>query len=149
MSPQGVVGSAFFVASASGTVTAVPAAALIAGVGITITTSGGKASIAATKITLVTKTAAWTVALTTAGKLVTGTNASALAATIKKAATIAWPTGTVILFRQGGAGKLSLTAGATVTFHSATAKVGCRAEYSQISATYLGSNIWTLAGDLG
>ena len=119
------------------------------GTGVAVATTAGKAKLSATTVGIVPKTTSWTAGLTTAGCLVTMTNAGAKTVTLKKHATVAWPTGTVISFRQGGAGQLTVAAGATVTLHTpATFTPKTRVEYSIITVVYIGTNVWTITGDL-
>jgi hypothetical protein len=121
-----------------------------AGAGITLTTAAGITTISVSSaITIVTKATSWTAALTTAGKLVNTTKATALAVTIKKTATIAWPTGTILQFSQGAAGQLTVTAGATVTLQVRSAFTAKTAgEYATITAIKIAANTWRLLGDL-
>lgn len=79
------------------------------------------------------------------------TNASANAVTLPPNATVAIPIGTRVWIEQAGAGRTTLVAGAGVTLRqsASTATLYCRAQYSQVWATKVGTDEWVLAGDFG
>ncbi|GAA5198492.1 hypothetical protein [Microbacterium jejuense] len=107
------------------------------------------ASAAATYAAVNAQTATtYSAVLTDVGKLVTLTNAAAIAVTLPKDATAAVPTGARIDFLVLGAGKATFQAesGATV---NGTPTLVSRAQYSAVTAVKVASNTWILVGDLG
>lgn len=89
----------------------------------------------------------YTLALTDAGKLVTLSNASAIALTIPTNASVAFPTGTVINISQLGAGQVTV-GGSGVTINSADGDKKLRVQYSSASLTKIGTDTWLLVGDI-
>jgi hypothetical protein len=79
------------------------------------------------------------------------TNASANAVTLPPNATVAIPVGTRVWVEQAGAGRTTIVAGVGVTLRqsSPTATLYCRAQYSQVWATKVGTDEWVLSGDFG
>ncbi len=78
--------------------------------------------------------------------IVTMTNAVANVVTIPLHATVAWLTGTIFQFIQLGAGQTTIACpgGSLVS----VASTSTRAQFSAITATYLGADVWSVAGDL-
>jgi hypothetical protein len=94
------------------------------------------------------KTAAFTLALTDAGRMVTFNSASTAACTIPANATVAFPIGTRIDLLQLGAGQLSIApTGAAVLFSSGT-KRKLTGQYSAATLWKQGTNTWYLMGDI-
>jgi hypothetical protein len=87
----------------------------------------------------------YTAVLADAGKIVELTKATAVALTIPPESSVDWPTGTVIGVYQGGAGNVTITAGAGVTIRNLAA---LRGQYAEASLRYRGSDEWVLEGDL-
>ena len=135
--------------STAATVAKAPSGSMTASYGITIATSGGKAVISTTTIPGVAHNTGATLALTDAGHMITVTNATGKTITIPKHATVAFPVSTVIGIAQTGAGQVTVAAGATVTLHSATAKVKTRVRYSVVWIRQTATNVWRVYGDLG
>lgn len=78
-------------------------------------------------------------------------NASANTVTLPPNASVAMAIGTRVWIEQAGAGRTTLVAGAGVTLRqsASTATLYCRAQYSQVWATKVGTDEWVLAGDFG
>ena len=92
---------------------------------------------------------AYTLALSDAGGMVRHNNAAAYAHTIPPVATAPFPIGTAIVFRNYGAGVLTVTRGAGVTLciaGSGTSKDVAIAQYGFATAVMEDTNIWVIAG---
>ena len=89
----------------------------------------------------------YTLALTDAGKMVTLTNASAIALTIPTNATTAFPINTRIDLLQYGAGQVTV-GGAGVTINSSGAKLKLTGQYSGASLWKKATDTWVLIGDI-
>lgn len=78
--------------------------------------------------------------------IVTISNAAAIALTVPLHASVAWLTGTVFQVIQLGAGQITVSCpgGSLVSAGS----LATRAQYSAILLTYLGSDLWSVGGDL-
>ena len=92
----------------------------------------------------------YTAVLTDAGKLVRHNSATAHAHTVPPIASVAYPIGTAIAFRNFGAGVVTLTPGAGVTFYKAgtvasVASVAI-AQSGVCSAVLEDTNIWMISG---
>jgi hypothetical protein len=95
------------------------------------------------------QTAAYTLVLTDASKLVTLTNALALTLSVPTDASVAFPIGTTIDLAQMGAGKVTVAAvtpGTTTV--NGTPSLGFRAQYSAATLIKIAANNWLLVGDL-
>jgi hypothetical protein len=95
----------------------------------------------------------YTFVLADASKLVTCSNASAIAVSIPTNASVAFAIGTIINVQQIGAGQVTVAAATpgttTVTSAGATAaSPETRAQYSAISCIKTGTDTWTVVGDL-
>lgn len=90
----------------------------------------------------------YTLALSDAGKRVTITNASAKAATVPPNSAVTFPLGTVIELFAGGAGQVSIAPGAGVTIESKGGALNLAAQYSAAVLTKIGTDTWTLVGDI-
>jgi hypothetical protein len=92
---------------------------------------------------------AYTLALSDAGGMVRHNNTSAYAHTIPPVALAAFPIGTAIVFRNYGAGVLTITRGAGVTLciaGSGASKDVAMAQYGFATAVMEDTNIWVIAG---
>ena len=92
---------------------------------------------------------AYTLALSDAGGMVRHNNASAYAHTIPPVASVGFPIGTAIVFRNYGVGVLTITRGAGVTLciaGSGTSKDVAMAQYGFATAVMEDTNIWVIAG---
>lgn len=89
----------------------------------------------------------YTTVLGDASKLVTLSNASAIAVTIPTNASVAYPVGTKIDFAQIGAGQVTVT-GAVGVIVNATPTQAFRAQYSAATCIKTATDTWLLVGDL-
>lgn len=103
---------------------------------------------ASTTITHNTQTASYTLVLTDASKMVEQNVASANTLTVPPNSSVAFPTGTVIAWRQYGAGQVTLTPGAGVTIRSAGSRLKSAAQYSEGTLTKRTTDEWVASGDL-
>ena len=95
------------------------------------------------------QTVSYTLALGDAAKLVRGNNAGAFTATIPPVASVAFPIGTAVVFRNIGAGVLTVTRGAGVTLQiagSGTSKDVAMAQWAFATAIMEASNSWVISG---
>ncbi len=100
----------------------------------------------ATGIGIITDaTTARTLALTDAGQLINFTSASAVTVTIPAYATVAFPIGTVIALRQGGAGTVTVAAASGVTLNDSAATAD---QAKQIALVCVAQNEWDPIGQL-
>ena len=81
------------------------------------------------------------------GKLITLTNAAAIAFNVSKNSDAAIPVGGQIHLAQMGAGKVTVAGVATVTVNG-TPSLGLRAPYSVATLIKIATDIWLLVGDL-
>lgn len=93
-------------------------------------------------------TAATTLALSHAGKLVRVNVASPVDVTVPPNASVAFPVGTQILLVQAGAGQVRVVPGAGVTIRSAWSRTRLATQYDQASLVKRATNEWYLAGGL-
>jgi hypothetical protein len=90
----------------------------------------------------------YTLALTDVAKVVKLTNASAITLTVPPNSSVAFPTGTQILLYQGGAGQVTITAGAGVTINSSGSKLKLTNQYSIAGILKLDTDEWVAFGNL-
>lgn len=90
----------------------------------------------------------YTYVLTDVGLKKKFTNGSAIAATIPPASSVSWPAGCRINNTPTGAGQITFTAGAGVTIHAEGGALKSRAQYSEQSLHYEGSDVWYLSGGI-
>jgi len=90
----------------------------------------------------------YTTVLTDDGKLITCSNASAIALTIPPNSSVAYGIGTQINIAQLGAGTVTITAGAGVTLNSAGAKLKTDAQYAVATCVKTDTNTWFVVGNL-
>jgi len=91
----------------------------------------------------------YTLAITDAGKMIRGTNAGAFTYTIPPVASVAWPIGTPIVFRNIGAGVCTVTRGAAVALQiagSATSKDVAMAQWAFATAIMEATDQWVISG---
>lgn len=90
----------------------------------------------------------YTLVLTDANKLVTMTNASANTLTIPLNSSVAFPTGTVIVIGQGGAGATSVAPASGATINGSGSTITFSSQYTFTSIVKTGTNAWlTYGGD--
>ncbi len=82
------------------------------------------------------------------GAWIRSTGASATTFTIPPNSSVAYPVGSTIYYEQGGAGQLSIAAGAGVTLNSDTSKKKIAAQYGTAMARKTATDTWTLSGNL-
>jgi hypothetical protein len=93
----------------------------------------------------------YTTVLDDNGKLVTQTNASAIATTIPLNASVAYPIGAQLNFAQMGAGQVTISgaSGVTIASTGATATTPkLRAQYSTATAVQTATDTWLVMGDI-
>jgi C4-dicarboxylate-specific signal transduction histidine kinase len=90
----------------------------------------------------------YTTVLTDDGKLITCSNAAAIALTIPPNSSVAYGIGTQINIAQLGAGQVTITAGAGVTLNSAGAKLKLGAQYAVATCVKTDTNTWFVVGNL-
>ena len=98
-------------------------------------------------ITINPQTASYTLVLSDAGRQVEISNASANTLTVPPNSSVAFPTGTVIVFVQTGAGQTTITPGAGVTING-TPGLKLRTQWSIATLTKRGTDTWLVAGDV-
>ena len=94
------------------------------------------------------QTAAYTLALTDAGKLVEVNSASAVTVTVPDNATVAFEIGTEIIIQQEGAGQVSIAGATGVTINSAGGLLNLASQYSAATLIKKATDTWLLVGDL-
>lgn len=93
----------------------------------------------------------YTTVLADNGKLVTLTNASAIAVTIPPNASVAYPVGAQINLAQLGAGQVTVSGGSGVTVVSTGATASApkaRVQYSTLTAVQTSTDNWLIMGDI-
>ena len=93
----------------------------------------------------------YTTVLDDNGKLITLSNASAIAVTIPLNSSVAYPVGAQLNFAQTGAGQVTIsgTGGVTVVSTGATASAPkARVQYSTLTAVQTSSDNWLVMGDI-
>lgn len=90
---------------------------------------------------------AYTLVLTDAAeKLVTLTNAASITCTVPPNSSVAFPVGSVVNLGQGGAGQVTITAGAGVTIRAYNAATRTVGQYAQAVLIKVATDEWWLAG---
>ena len=89
-----------------------------------------------------------TATLGDANSYVRFTSASATVFTIPTGVSVDFPIGTVIEIEQGGAGAVSVAAGPGVTINSRGADLTLAGQYAVAALKKVGTDTWTLTGDL-
>jgi hypothetical protein len=93
----------------------------------------------------------YTTVLADNGKLITQTNASAIATTIPLNASVAYPVGAQITFSQMGAGQVTISGASGVTIASTGATATApklRVQYSTATAIQTATDTWLVVGDI-
>jgi|9_EtaG_2_1085328.scaffolds.fasta_scaffold07920_3 hypothetical protein len=89
-----------------------------------------------------------TLTLADANKFIFFDNASAIAVTIPTNSSVAFPTGTQILFSQYGAGQVTISGDSGVTLNNAGSKNKTNEQHSVGTMIKVGTDEWYLTGDL-
>jgi hypothetical protein len=90
----------------------------------------------------------YTFVLTDHGKLVTGSNASAITWTVPLNSSVAFAVGDRIDLCQTGAGQISIAAAGGVTIQSSGSKLKLTGQYSGAGLTKIATDTWLLVGDI-
>ena len=90
----------------------------------------------------------YTTVLADDGKLITCSNASAIALTIPPNSSVAYGIGTQINIAQLGAGQVTITAGAGVTLNSSGTKLKTKDQYAVATCVKTDTNTWFVVGNL-
>jgi hypothetical protein len=90
----------------------------------------------------------YTLVLADRSKIVGLTNAAAITLTVPPNSTAAFPVGTTINLRQGGAGQVTVAAGAGVTINSRGAALKLAGQYAYGTLVKTGTDTWDLFGDI-
>ena len=90
----------------------------------------------------------YTLVLTDLAKLVTLTNAAAITLTVPPNASVAFPIGTQVLLYQGGAGQVTVAAGAGVTIRSQGSKLKLFDQYAVAGLLKVATDEWVIFGNL-
>lgn len=90
----------------------------------------------------------YTFVLSDASKLVSLTNAAAIALTVPPNSSVAFPVGTQILIAQGGAGQVTVGPGSGVTIKSRDSLVKITGQEGIATLIKTATDTWRLAGDL-
>jgi len=90
----------------------------------------------------------YTLVLSDAGKIVRLTNGAAITFTVPPNSSVAFSTGTIILFEEGGAGVVTVTEGSGVTVNSRGSFMDTNGIYAAAALIKIDTNEWTLSGDL-
>jgi hypothetical protein len=90
----------------------------------------------------------YTTVLADDGKLITCSNASAIALTIPPNSSVAYGIGTQINIAQLSAGQVTITAGAGVTLNSEGSKLKLKGQYAVGTCVKTDTNTWFVVGNL-
>ena len=101
------------------------------------------------KITENEQTGNYTLVLTDNLKLVTVTTAGASALTVPPNSSVAFPIGAVIMVCQGGAGTVTITAGAGVTINSVDSALALTGQWATCTLIKRATDTWLCTGSLG
>ena len=101
------------------------------------------------KVTESAQTASYTLVLTDNLKLVTVTTAGASTLTVPPNSSVAFPVGAVIMICQGGAGTVTITAGAGVTINSVDSALALTGQWATCSLIKRATDTWLCTGSLG
>ena len=90
----------------------------------------------------------YTFVLGDAGKVITATNASPVTVTVPPEASVAFANGTQIVVAAGGAGAVTIAAGAGVTLNSKDSNLVIDGQYATACCLKTGTNTWLVFGAL-
>jgi len=88
----------------------------------------------------------YTLVLADKGKMIENTNASAITTTVPPNSSVAFPVNSIVYVAQGGAGQVTVAAGAGVTLKPATVKT--RAQDSILAIVKTATDTWRAMGDM-
>ena len=91
----------------------------------------------------------YTLVLTDNLKLVTVTTAGASTLTVPPNSSVAFPIGAVIMVCQGGAGTVTITAGAGVTINSVDSALALTGQWAPCTLIKRATDTWLCTGSLG
>lgn len=94
------------------------------------------------------ETDSFTLDLTQNGKQIDVNKATAVNVTVPAFADVAFPNGSIILFRQKGAGGMTFVPDTGVTIDSAGGALSTDIQYTSALITKISTNTWWLRGDL-
>ena len=95
------------------------------------------------------QTGNYTLVLTDNLKLVTVTTAGASTLTVPPNSSVAFPVGAVIMVCQGGAGTVTITAGAGVTINSVDSALALTGQWATCTLIKRATDTWLCTGSLG
>ena len=109
--------------------------------------AGGVNDLSAVQLNAQTGTT-YTLVLADRSKLITLTNASAITATVPPNSSVALAVGSQILLYQGGAGQVTIAAGAGVTVRSQGSKLKITGQYGVAGLIKIATDEWVAFGNL-
>lgn len=104
-------------------------------------------AIIITSLNAQTGTTYTTVLADSYNKIITLTNAAAITVTIPPNSSVAYETGAVLNFMQGGAGQVTIQGGSGVTVNSNGARFKINGQWGVASAVKTGADSWVLYGN--
>lgn len=90
----------------------------------------------------------YTLVIGDAGKLVTLTNGSAITLGVPPDDDVAFPVGTQILLKQGGAGQVTIAPGSGVTLQSYNSQLNLAGQYAGCTLIKEDTDTWSVQGNL-
>ena len=90
-----------------------------------------------------------TPALTDAGAYILTTHGTGITVTLPQNSAVAFPIGTTIYFERNGAGTLTFAAGTGASVTSKDSTLTCGDRYTTVAAIKIGTNAWSLIGNIG
>lgn len=90
----------------------------------------------------------YTLALSDDGNVLTLTNAAAITLSVPDNAAVAFPVGTQIIVRQGGAGKVTITPLSGVTLESESSQLTTTGQYAVAGLIKIATDTWAAFGSL-
>lgn len=93
------------------------------------------------------QTGSYTLVLTDSGKAVSVTSASPAVVTVPANASVAFPVGTMVPLRQGGAGQVTVSAGSGVAVNGRGGANKLAGQYAWATLVQVAANVWDLFGD--
>jgi len=109
--------------------------------------AGGVNDLSAVQLNAQTGTS-YTLVLADRSKVVTLTNASAITATVPPNSSVALAVGSQVLLYQGGAGQVTIAAGAGVTVRSQGTKLKIAGQYGVAGLIKIATDEWVAFGNL-